>query len=312
MPCYNPLKGWLSRERTEKGKHRVVFNPAHGYIDKPVEVPCGQCIGCRLERSRQWAVRIMHEAQMHDENCFILLTYNKENLPKDKSLHKEDFQKFMKRLRKKHHERKIRFFHCGEYGEKMERPHYHACIFGLDFHDKIKYIDNQGNTRYRSEELEKIWGKGFVGVGTLTFESAAYVARYITKKVTGVGEAEHYCEVDKNTGEILIDRVPEYVTMSRGGNVKGKGGIGSKWYEKYKNDVFPSDEVIMRGKSMKPPKFYDSILESEDEGGFLLVKQNREREASRRKDDNVPERLLVKERIAEARKQTFKRSYENV
>ena len=131
MPCYTPLKGWRSQERTESGKRAITFRLREGYADMPVDVPCGQCIGCRLERSRQWAVRCMHEASLYENNCFITLTYNEDHIPSDGSLKKDHFQKFMKRLRKKFGAG-IRFFHCGEYGAELSRPHYHAILFNFD------------------------------------------------------------------------------------------------------------------------------------------------------------------------------------
>ena len=121
MACYTPLKGYRSTELTKNGKRKIVFNRNHGFADLPVTVPCGQCIGCRLERSRQWAIRCTHEASLWEKNCFITLTYNDENLPKDGSLDVTHFQKFMKRLRKKHGAG-IRFYHCGEYGDKFGFP----------------------------------------------------------------------------------------------------------------------------------------------------------------------------------------------
>ena len=151
-------------------------------------VPCGQCIGCRLERSRQWAIRCVHEASLHTDNCFITLTYSPDCLPSDGSLNHDDFQKFFKRLRKHIAPKKIRYYMCGEYGEdlqqpsKLGRPHFHACLFGLDFDDKQLYIVRDDVKLYTSATLEKIWGKGFVTIGDVTFESAAYVARYIAKK----------------------------------------------------------------------------------------------------------------------------------
>ena len=101
MPCYSPLTGYVSREPSKNGKFPIVFDPKKGWIDRSVTVPCGQCIGCLLERSRQWAMRCSHEASLYDENCFITLTYDDEHLPPDGCLNKEHFQKFMKRLRKR-------------------------------------------------------------------------------------------------------------------------------------------------------------------------------------------------------------------
>ena len=187
------------------GKRSIVFSPNQGYRDLPLEIPCGQCIGCRLERSRQWAIRISHEASLHEHNSFITLTYNNENLPKDLSLDVTHFQKFLKRLRAHTEDpdsdlypnilsqsKKPRFFHCGEYGEKFARPHYHACMFDLDFADQKHWKTINGNKHYTSETLEKIWPFGFSTIGDVTFESAAYVARYVTKKITGKNALHHY------------------------------------------------------------------------------------------------------------------------
>ena len=102
MACYYPLKGYRARAVNPKtGKRSIVFDSSLGFMDMPVEFACGQCIGCRIERSRQWAIRCVHEAQLYEANCFITLTYAPEHLPKNGSLVLEHFQKFMKRLRKR-------------------------------------------------------------------------------------------------------------------------------------------------------------------------------------------------------------------
>lgn len=143
-------------------------------------VSCGQCIGCRLERSRQWAVRCMHEKQMHDDACFITLTYDDDNLPFGETLVLSDWQKFMKRLVKKNGP--IRFYHCGEYGDDTNRPHYHAILFGYR-PDDPELFSTSGETKlYASPSLRNTWGMGHCTFGDATFETAAYVARYITKK----------------------------------------------------------------------------------------------------------------------------------
>ena len=131
MACYQPLKGYYSKSRNPNGKRNVVFNPQMGYRDRPVTVPCGQCIGCRLERSRQWAIRCYHEASMYERNSFVTLTYDDESLPLGGTLVFRDFQLFMKRLRKQYGAG-IRFYACGEYGEKFGRPHYHVCLFNFE------------------------------------------------------------------------------------------------------------------------------------------------------------------------------------
>lgn len=296
MPCYHPLKGYRSRTVNPSGKRSLTFSPQDGFLDLPVEVQCGQCIGCRLERSRQWAVRCMHEASLHGDNAFITLTYADEHLPIAGSLDKKAFPKFMKRLRRKIGEEKVRYFHCGEYGDTTQRPHYHACLFGYDFTDKRRWSVRNGLPVWRSDTLEDLWKFGNSEIGTVTFESAAYVARYIMKKVTGRPAEEHYRIVDEATGEVF-DRIPEYTTMSR------RPGIGKKWFDKYHDEVYPSDQVIVRGRAMKPPRYYDGLYEILNERGAARI--TAARQAARDTEEETPERLQVREVCAQARLDTF-------
>ena len=152
----------------------ITWSPPKGYVDLPkAKVPCGQCIGCRLDRARSWSVRMMHEAQLVDEKCFITLTYDDEHLPADGSLRKSDFQKFMKRLRKEYSDRRISYFMCGEYGEENHRPHYHAVLFGVDFEDvQVLRKRHRGKLGRTSAILGRLWGLGFSSVGSVTTESS--------------------------------------------------------------------------------------------------------------------------------------------
>lgn len=323
MPCYHPLTGYRSKFKNESGKRSIVFNTQDGYQDLKVEVPCGRCIGCRLEYSRQWAVRCMHEAQMHEANSFITLTYNNEHLPEDQSIHKEELQKFFKRLRKNLHTKysklklptpEIRYFACGEYGEKG-RAHYHAIIFGYDFPDKLLFTKTKnGDLLFRSQELEKAWSKdgksmGFSTIGNATFESCAYVARYVMKKrkgdddtpdpVTGKTNKEYYLIVDDETGETW-HREPEFCLMSR------RPGLGKTWLEKFKQDT-DKDFITVNYSKQKLPKYYDSILEQEDALAFEIRKRKRKKEAKKRADDNTPDRLAQKETCKIAQSNQLKR-----
>lgn len=237
-----------------------------------LEIPCGQCVGCRLERSRQWAMRCVHEAQMHENNCFITLTYDDDHLPVNGSLNKKHYQDFMKRLRKYLGDQKVRYFHCGEYGEKYLRPHYHAIIFGYDFPDKEAYSQRNGNINYTSKTLTRLWSNGLAVIGDVTFESAAYVARYVMKKRTGEDAKAHYTRVIEDTGQV-VQVEPEYTTMSR------RPGIGSAWYEKFKSDAYPKDFITLNGKKMRPPKAYDNTFEVEDPEGFEKMKIKRVKKA---------------------------------
>lgn len=287
MTCYSPLKGFEDKENGG-----IVFKRGTN-AGGPMEVACGQCIGCRIDKSKEWAARIVHEQQMHEENCFITLTYDKENLPHDGSLNKTHFQKFMKRLRKHFNEKKIRYFHCGEYGEKNYRPHYHACIFGVDFHDRIPYSVSNNIVVFESELLAQIWGNGFCTVGELNYQSAAYTARYVLKKVNGSMADQHYERCDVHTGEIFKVE-PEYITMSLG-REKGEG-IGGPFYKKYETDFFPSDECPVPGRGVykRIPRYYERLYEETNPDAYRKIKRARELYRENNKEEYERERLEAK------------------
>lgn len=301
MACYSPISGYRSRVVGASGKRSIVFSVADGFSHLPVVIPCGQCVGCRLERSRQWAIRCMHEAKMYEVNCFVTLTYNDESLPVGGTLVKKDFQDFMKRLRKKLGDKKVRYYHCGEYGDRFGRPHYHALLFGIDFGDKYVWAVRGGFTVWRSETLEALWKFGQSEIGSVTFESAAYVARYIMKKMTGELAKEYYEKVLLDTGEV-VSLVPEYTTMSR------RPGIGKPWLDKFMTDVYPSDGVVVNGMEVKPPRYYDLQHELVNEGQALEIARARRR--SRRLEDETPERLAVREQVVKAKLARLERSIE--
>jgi len=241
---------------------------------------------------------------MHKENSFITLTYAPEHLPPNGSLNFKHFQDFMKRLRKANGAG-IRFFHCGEYGEKYGRPHYHACLFNFDFKDKKLETEHRGNKYYVSQQLNELWPFGRSIIGDVTFQSAAYVARYITKKVTGEKALERYTIFDKETGEWFADLKPEYTTMSR------RPGIGKLWLDKFTGDVYPDDFVVMNEKKMKPPKYYDAQFEIAYPEDFENIKRKRKKRAKTMEHNNSGERLIVREEIQKRKFERLKRSYEN-
>lgn len=289
-------------------KRGIVFNKADAFTDLPIEVPCGQCVGCRLERSRQWGLRIKFEAQMHKENSFLTLTYNNEFLPEDLSLNLRHHQLFMKRVRKKFGTG-IRYFMCGEYGEgkgsRILNPHFHYILFGKDFADKKHWQQNeQGDWLYTSETLDNLWsdGKGnnmgFTSIGDVNFFTAAYVARYCLKKVTGDRAAEHYKKpvVHPVTGEICdTPRRPEFAAMSK------RPAIGHEWLKKYRGDVYPKDFITHDGVKMRPPAAFDKALEKVDPKLFRKMKAERKRSAAKHKADNNDSRLAVKEAVRATR-----------
>lgn len=287
MACFHPIHGYMKAG----GGFTTSFAASSG-SGRQVVVPCGQCVGCRLERSRQWAVRCMHESSMHKQSIFVTLTYAPEHLPKDRSLDYRHFQLFMKRLRKKCGSG-IRFYMCGEYGDENGRPHYHALLFGVDFSDKIPWRKTTtGFTQYKSDVLNEIWGLGHCEIGNVSFKSAAYVARYIMKKVTGDQAAFHYCDIDPETGEILDEVKPEFNSMSR------RPGIGRSWIEKYYSDVYPSDFLVVNGHKCRPPRFYDQFFDLTDSVSFSRIKFARQVDNRKRASDMTPARLSVREKVA--------------
>jgi hypothetical protein len=267
MPCYHPIDGFMTLS------DGFVMSRRHPQITNPMTISCGQCIGCRLERSRQWAIRCVHEQQMHEESCFITLTYNDENLPYGNSLNRPDFQKFMKRLIKKTHP--IRLFYCGEYGDETLRPHYHAILFGFRPTDGIIYKTDGEITSYTSKLLTQTWGLGFATFGEATFESASYCASYTRKKINGPKAAEHYSSTDPETGEI-IQRVPEFGGQSR------RPGIGTPWLNLYGADAYAKDQLILRNMPMRPPRAYDKLFENTDPLAWQTIKLARAAAAAKR------------------------------
>lgn len=237
----------------------------------------------------------------HELSVFLTLTYNKESIPKDGSLDKRHFQLFMKRLRKQH-VGKIKFFHCGEYGDELGRPHYHAILFGISFADKrFHSTTRRGDTLWTSKLLDSIWGLGHCYIGTVTNESAGYVARYCLKKVNGERAYDHYLRFNRDTGEV-IHLQPEYITCSK--------GIGLQWYETYGEQTHARDAVVIKGKKSPVPKYYDRKLDEVDPGRLEKIKEDRKTRALEDKANNTPSRLRVREEIKKAQMGTLKRTME--
>lgn len=294
--CVKPLLAW------QCANSDVVFvsNLKRHDIVRELQLPCGQCIECRLERSRQWAMRCMHEAKMHKDNCFLTLTYKPECLPERGQLVYSDFQKFMKRFRKRFG--KCKYYMCGEYGDENWRPHFHACVFGVDLPDKRPFKTTQsGEVLYRSDILDKLWPYGIASVGSVTFQSAAYVARYCVQKRTGKEADSYYARVDEN-GRYQLE--PEFNHMSL------KPAIGSAFLEKYWADVFPHDYVVVNGSPCKVPKYYVKLLERKcaelpdgDEKAYVLerIQYLRYLRGLKRAEDNLPHRLEAREQVVQAR-----------
>ena len=286
MSCYHPLTAFWTGNFTDKGKRELVLihgdtdllditsasipksiqptikpygvhtlvKDGHIYLNQKLELPCGQCIGCRLDYSRQWALRCMLEAKQWKDNIFLTLTYDDDHVPE--CLQPKDLTKFMKDLRRQmsyhYGEVGIRFFACGEYGELYERPHFHVILYNCPVPDKKLFKVYAGTKLYTSDHIAEIWGKGFISIGEVTYESCAYVARYILKKQKGKGSAEYYAALGKT---------PEFVRMSR------RTGIARDWYEEHKDEIYENDEIFLsNGKGLvrvlKPARYFDRLYDN--------------------------------------------------
>lgn len=314
MPCYKPLIGLIkpgvngSKGQVKIIGSRLASNAEVAKYGAPTPLPCGQCVGCRLERSRQWAIRIMKELKLHDRSCFLTLTYRDESLHLTKNglptLVLEDIQLFMKRLRFRFSPHPLRFFQCGEYGDEKERPHHHLILFGEDFsRDRFPVEPSRaGFPQWESPTLSGLWGSRTSGLGRAviseaSFEAAAYVARYCVKKVTGKGSKFHY-----------QGRKPEFVTMSR------RPGIGSGYFDEFKDNIYPNDEVVpdIGRPASLPPRYFDRLLEKVDPKLYQEVKKKRVEGLDFWTDqDSTDSRLSVRERVKQYLvKNTLKRGVE--
>lgn len=298
MGCGYLLSGHLAAKRNpETGKRSVIFSGSEPILqDKPIYIRCGQCLGCKIEHAKQYAIRCLHEAHYYENNIFITLTFNNESLnapryKKGKQIHlphnslcKQDFQNFLKRLRKKYPQT-IRYFHCGEYGticktcekspnssnlqkrcncgpdyiKSCGRPHHHALLFNIDFPDK-EYLrtNKKGQILYSSVTLDNIWGHGYTSLGQISYDSCAYVAQYVTKKTK--------TETDNYYG----NKQHEYVTMSR------RPGLGTKFYNEFKEtDMYNQGYVLINNKKLQIPKFYNNKYDIDNPKEYAKIKAER-------------------------------------
>lgn len=290
MVCTSPVQAFSSLFLKENGKKDIQFHFKYRNDSnyERITLPCSKCIQCRLKRSREWAMRCVHELEYHQKSCFLTLTYDDVNLPQGGTLVLKHVQNFFRELRRKWKKdfniTGIRYLHCGEYGEKLKRPHYHIILYGVDFsEDKVLWKKLNGSDLFVSETLAKLWPYGFHTIGAVTFESAAYVARYITKKLTGSTYKEEdfedlspeaklydkkylaYVKFKKHYG----DRKPEYITMSR------RPGLGFSWILENFEDVYKNDRLVCNGVAYGPPSYYDRQLEKLNPELYIQVKDQR-------------------------------------
>lgn len=243
MQCFKPIS--------------IHVKGSPGEYGSDLKVPCGKCMGCRIARRREWMVRIMHELDsFKQKGVFITLTYNEENLPFNGSLDRIALQKFWKRLRKYYYPKKIKYYACGEYGGEG-RPHYHAVVFGLDMFEME--VEKRYKV-YNSHVLEKLWKFGFNSVGTVTTDSASYVAGYIEKKLFGEMAVTEY--IEKGI-------IPPFSVMSK--------GIGQEFALSNAEQIREQLSITIKGKNVGLPKYYRKLLEIDGEQLAELGADKREK-----------------------------------
>lgn len=304
MSCYHPLKAFRIGIWPESGKPKYKIcsyaidhledgrpcassfvSPYASKVEREyITIPCGKCIGCRLDYAREWANRCMLELKYHDKAWFLTLTYDDEHIHYMmfdgvvvQTLWKKDLQDFFKRLRKGNKERglkpqKVRYYACGEYGGRTRRPHYHAIVFGLDIAEedlRLYKVSPQGYKYFVCDWITDVWQKGYVVLGEVNWNTCAYTARYMMKKLKGVDEYG-------NPWKMYYDSIgiePEFVTMSR------KPGIAYQEFESNKRQIYDFDKILISKDDevleVKPPRYYDRLFDLEDPDLLALNKERR-------------------------------------
>ena len=296
MPCYHPMlsvKCDAVNEKTGKNYRKIVgsYDPIledEYRLADPIAVPCGNCIGCRMDHSRRWADRMMLELDHTGKGVFVTLTYNDENLPDKRTLVKKDFQDFMKRLRsrKEFENTEIRFYACGEYGSKTFRPHYHVILFGIDLDSfgprKFLSKNELGQPHYTSKLLEEIWSKGFVVITEVSWNTFAYVSRYVLKKLNGP-MSEIYED---------LDILPEFSLMSR------RPGIGAYYMDDHK-DWLEHNKYFLKGHEISMPELFLKSLELTNPELYDKMKRDRKKFAKDRQMSKLMQTDLYLEEMLE-------------
>lgn len=289
MGCHNPVPA----TQDEQGyvQLRASLEEAYWENGQYLELACGHCGYCRSARARSWAIRAYHEGLSHTRKlghgdvsnaCFITLTYRDEDLPPYGDLDHAHWQNFAKKLRRDVGQ--FRFLQCGEYGAESApgandgRPHYHACIFGIDFHEdrEIWARKSATNTLWNSEALSSCWPHGHANLAPSNFATAAYVAGYVIKKLRNAERDATQAIYGSGPKPIYVKK-PEYINMSRGKkNTDHPGGLGHNWIEKNLYEVYPKDQLYAGGNTYRPPHYYDEQLRKRDPVLHEQVMENRQ------------------------------------
>lgn len=310
MTCFYPLHRFITGydsnndkviARVVSGETKILRGTNGTIVSEYQEIPCGKCIGCRLDYAKNWANRCMLEAQQYEHNYMLTLTYDEEHVPITKTyeqidgtvycettLNPRDVQLFLHKLRK-HWEREynwkketddkgdtikygFRYFLAGEYGEKSSRAHYHLIMFNFPVYDLVEIEkSHKGFPQLSSPTIEKLWGKGRISLVACNWDTCAYVARYVVKKQKGPGSADYYEQLGK---------LPEFVRMSR------NPGIGRDYYEQHKDIIYDTDEMFLSTSKglqvVKPAKYYDKLYDLENPEKLFEIKEQRVERAKER------------------------------
>lgn len=292
MPCYRPFPAYRRDDSSIAFHEKAADREA-------LSLACKRCIGCRLDRARDWAIRCSHEAKLWTHNITVHLTYDDKYLDTNHSLNYVHVQNFLKRLRKKYTgihagptgTYPLRYFVAGEYGDQTLRPHYHMLLYNFTFTDGKPWSKGQ----YKSEELERLWGKGMAQFSDMDPERCAYVARYALKKVYGRDADLHYDTIDPRTGEVF-ERVPEFAHMSN------RPGLGKWWIDRFPEDFRGREYIISGGHKVKTPSYYERKFAETDELEVEAAKHARYMRAKEQPaSERSPQRLHDKEHNAYAK-----------
>lgn len=302
MSCLHPRTAYYAAKVNPSGKRSLVYNLREAHSGVPIKVPCRKCMQCRLTHAADWATRLMKEASCHEASSFITLTYSDDALPAGGSLDKASLSAFFKRLHNRLLRKRgfgIRYYGAGEYSPTEWRPHYHGIVFGFDFPDKVFYKNNsRGEPIYRSDYLRELWPHGLNGIGAVSFQSAAYVAGYVTSKVSvGANSPEairnHYLRFDDEGRPYSLE--PEGAVMST------SPGIGRAWIERYAGETYRDDNVRVGDRFVRPPRYFDNVFGTIDPDRLRVLKSIRRSVAKSKVQEFPARRSQAAERILKQR-----------
>lgn len=296
MPCYRPITAFKPPDGGP-----IAFRELRDH--REIQLPCGRCIGCRIEKRDAWAFRCLAESKLHQDNSFVTLTYDDEHLPSHGSLTHRDWQLFAKRLRKK--VGPFRYFMCGEYGEQFGRPHFHALIFGHAFPDRVKCNSvHSAHDLYQSQSLDSAWGKGRAVIGECTYDSARYCAVYATKRLSE--------DMWKTRGGEKVTPDGELVTLTQPyGRMSLRPGIGSEWLRKFWPEVVTHNQVFVKNRGQKIPRYFDELLEKISYDDAVASKLSRAQLSEQFIEHRTRERLETREACTHAREVFNKSRFPN-